>query len=115
MPYPQESVALSEPRARWSTRWSVVLGLMAVGSIVGSLVVIIDVVRPPARIILIVILHDDVGDPFLECRPRQEEQEKLVDLGVRVGAPQEDERVAVEQNRDAVRHSRRLRRTILRS
>ncbi len=66
MPDPQESVALSEPRARRSTRWRVVLGLMAVGSIVGSLVVIIDVVRPPARIILIVIdtLRRDVVSAY---------------------------------------------------
>jgi arylsulfatase A-like enzyme len=55
MPDPQESVALNEPRAPRSIRRRVVLGLMAVGAIVGSLVALVDVVRPPARIILIVI------------------------------------------------------------
>ncbi len=66
MPDPQESVALSEPRTPRSARWRVVLGLISVGTIIGSLLVLVDVVRPPARIILIVIdtLRRDVVSAY---------------------------------------------------
>jgi arylsulfatase A-like enzyme len=46
---------LTAPRFSRSGAWSVFLGLMAVGAIAASVVVLFEVVRPPQRIVLIVI------------------------------------------------------------
>jgi arylsulfatase A-like enzyme len=46
---------LTAPRPSRSGAWSVALGLVAVGAIAASVVVLFEVVRPPARIVLVVI------------------------------------------------------------